>query len=103
MEDVGVPTTLKLEPSWCWMVGSRASSRSRKRCAAYSSRLVSEAFSYRTNEGEEPAMQRIPVYVVLPPRLTLLDLAGPMEVLRRANVEQSDLRFDVHYMGASST
>lgn len=48
-------------------------------------------------------MRRIPVYVVLPPRLTLLDLAGPMEVLRRANVEQSDLRFDVHYVGASST
>lgn len=48
-------------------------------------------------------MIRMPVYVVLPPRLTLLDLAGPMEVLRRANFEQSEVRFDVHYIGASST
>ena len=48
-------------------------------------------------------MRRIQVYVVLPPRLTLLDIAGPMEVLRRANVEQTDVRFDVRYIGASAT
>ena len=48
-------------------------------------------------------MQRIQVCVVLPPRLTLLDIAGPMEVLRRANVEQTDVRFDVRYIGASDT
>src|SRR5215472_10658977 len=48
-------------------------------------------------------MRRIQVYVVLPPRLTLLDIAGPMEVLRRANVEQTDVRFDVRYVGASPT
>ena len=48
-------------------------------------------------------MRRVPVYVVLPPRLTLLDLAGPMEVLRRANVEQSEVRFEVRYVGASSS
>jgi transcriptional regulator GlxA family with amidase domain len=46
-------------------------------------------------------MRRIPVFVVLPPRLTLLDIAGPLEVLRRANREQSNLRFDVRYIGAS--
>jgi transcriptional regulator GlxA family with amidase domain len=38
---------------------------------------------------------------VLPPRLTLLDIAGPLEVLRRANREQNNVRFDVHYIGAS--
>ena len=48
-------------------------------------------------------MRRIEVYVVLPPRLTMLDIAGPMEVLRRANVEQTDVYFDVRYIGASAT
>ena len=48
-------------------------------------------------------MRRIPVYVVLPPRLTLLDVAGPMEVLRRANLEQAELQFEVRYIGPSST
>ena len=46
-------------------------------------------------------MRRIKVYVVLPPRLMILDLAGPLEVLRRANCEQTDVRFDVHYVGPS--
>jgi transcriptional regulator GlxA family with amidase domain len=46
-------------------------------------------------------MQRIPVYVVIPPRLMLLDIAGALEVLRRANREQNRLRFDVRYIGAS--
>jgi len=43
--------------------------------------------------------QRIPVYVVLPPRTLLLDVAGPLEVLRVANRVQSAMRFDVHYIG----
>ena len=45
--------------------------------------------------------RRIPVYVVLPPRTLLLDVAGPLEVLRRANLIQQDVRFDVRYVGAS--
>ncbi len=45
-------------------------------------------------------MHSIPVYVVVPPRLLLLDLAGPLEVLRRANREQSHVYFDVRYIGA---
>ncbi len=48
------------------------------------------------------ALQEIPVFVVLPPRALLLDVAGPIEVLRRANVEQDRLRFVFHYIGASS-
>lgn len=48
-------------------------------------------------------MRRIQVCVVLPPRLTLLDIAGPMEVLRRANLEQGEVHFDVRYVGASPT
>jgi transcriptional regulator GlxA family with amidase domain len=48
-------------------------------------------------------MKRIQIYVVLPPRLLLLDVAGPLEVLRRANQEQADVRFEVHYVGPSSS
>ena len=42
------------------------------------------------------------VWVVLPERVLLLDIAGPMEVLRRANVEQNALQFKVHYVGSSA-
>ncbi|RWX74982.1 helix-turn-helix domain-containing protein [Neorhizobium lilium] len=41
----------------------------------------------------------IPVFVVVPPRALLLDIAGPVEVLRRANLEQSAVRFDISYVG----
>jgi transcriptional regulator GlxA family with amidase domain len=42
-----------------------------------------------------------PVYVVLPPRTLLLDIAGPMEVLRKANAVQDATLFDLHYVGPS--
>ncbi|HBQ34762.1 MAG TPA: AraC family transcriptional regulator, partial [Ochrobactrum anthropi] len=45
----------------------------------------------------------VPVYVVIPPRVLLLDVAGPLEVLRKANLEQHKLRFDVCYIGPAST
>ena len=48
-------------------------------------------------------MQRILVYVVVPPRLLLLDVAGPLEVLRRANHVQAAVRFEVRYIGPSSS
>jgi transcriptional regulator GlxA family with amidase domain len=48
-------------------------------------------------------MATIPVYVVLPPRLLLLDVAGPLEVLRRANELQKTLRFEVRYIGCSTS
>ncbi len=47
--------------------------------------------------------QDVPVYVVLPPRTLLLDVAGPLEVLRKANFEQNRLRFAAHYIGASAS
>jgi transcriptional regulator GlxA family with amidase domain len=43
----------------------------------------------------------IDVWVVLPERVLLLDIAGPIEVLRRANVEQQALQFNVHYAGSN--
>ncbi|MEJ5018836.1 helix-turn-helix domain-containing protein [Ochrobactrum vermis] len=45
----------------------------------------------------------IPVYVIIPPRVLLLDVAGPLEVLRKANLDQQKVRFDVHYIGPAST
>jgi transcriptional regulator GlxA family with amidase domain len=47
------------------------------------------------------AQRRIPVIVVLPPRTLLLDVAGPIEVLRRANLIQDRVRFDVRFVGAT--
>lgn len=47
-----------------------------------------------------PAARRLPVWVVLPPRCLLLDVAGPVEVLRRANLEQQALHFEVRYTAA---
>ncbi|GLS23080.1 transcriptional regulator [Labrys miyagiensis] len=44
------------------------------------------------------ARQVIPVFMVLPPRTLVLDVAGPMEVLRLANREQDHLRFDIRYV-----
>lgn len=46
--------------------------------------------------------RRIDVTVIVPPRALLLDIAGPIEVLRRANLEQRDVRFGVRYASASS-
>ena len=40
----------------------------------------------------------VPVVVVLPPRTLLLDVAGPVEALRRANLIQDAVRFDVRYV-----
>ncbi len=46
--------------------------------------------------------RRIDVTMIVPPRALLLDIAGPIEVLRRANLEQRDVRFGVRYVGASN-
>jgi len=50
----------------------------------------------------DPVPRRIPVWVIVPPRTLLLDVAGPIEVLRRANIEQHDVGFEVRYAGVSA-
>ena len=45
------------------------------------------------------ATRIIPVIVVVQPRVLLLDVAGPIEALRKANIEQSAVRFDVTFVG----
>lgn len=47
-------------------------------------------------------MRKLPVFVVVPPRALLLDIAGPVEVLRKANLEQDKLCFEVTYIGPSA-
>ncbi len=49
------------------------------------------------------ARRRIPVLVVLPPRALLLDLAGPLEVLRVAGAVQDRVAFDVSYAAPDAT
>jgi transcriptional regulator GlxA family with amidase domain len=43
--------------------------------------------------------REIHVFAVVPPNVLLLDLAGPMEVLRKANLEQQAVRFVTTYVG----
>ncbi|OLP44480.1 GlxA family transcriptional regulator [Rhizobium oryziradicis] len=53
-----------------------------------------------TDEAGQPRI--IPMIVVVPPNALLLDLAGPMEVLRKANLVQQEVHFSVRYVGASA-
>jgi len=46
--------------------------------------------------------RRVPVYVVLPQQTMLLDVAGPLEVLRAAQREQTAVKFEVRYVGPTS-
>lgn len=45
-------------------------------------------------------LEVIPVFTLLPPQALLIDVAGPLEVLRYANVEQQAIRFDCRYISA---
>ena len=47
--------------------------------------------------------RRIPVYVVVPPRTLLLDIAGPIEVLRWTNHVQETVQFEVSYIGPAKS
>ncbi|KQW32010.1 AraC family transcriptional regulator [Rhizobium sp. Root274] len=45
-------------------------------------------------------MDVIPVFILVPPDTLLIDIAGPLEVLRYANQEQDRVRFDYRYISA---
>lgn len=47
------------------------------------------------------AVRVISMFVLLPPDTLLLDVAGPMEVFRRANLEQAAVRFDYRYIATA--
>ena len=44
----------------------------------------------------------VPVYIVLPQQTMLLDVAGPLEVVRAAQREQAAVRFEVSYVGPAA-
>ncbi|UJW75723.1 GlxA family transcriptional regulator [Rhizobium sp. SL42] len=44
------------------------------------------------------APEIVPVYILVPPAALLIDIAGPLEVLRYANSEQSAVCFDYRYI-----
>ncbi len=52
---------------------------------------------------DRTGIHEIPVFVVVPPRVLLLDVAGPIEVLRKANLEQDLVRFVPHFVGPAAT
>ena len=56
-----------------------------------------------TQNGQHRHRQIIPVYVLLPPYTLLMDVAGPVEVLRRANIEQDDVLFDYQFVAAQAS
>jgi transcriptional regulator GlxA family with amidase domain len=63
-----------------------------------------EALVCRPDPASGPdEVRHIPVFVVVPPRLLLLDIAGPLEVLRQANRIQSSVHFEVRYIGPTSS
>jgi transcriptional regulator GlxA family with amidase domain len=72
--------------------------RSAEKAVAFAG--TAEVLDFPANQitGDRVARQ-IPVFVALPPRLLLLDIAGPLEVLRQANRVQELVRFDVRYVG----
>ncbi|NGO64912.1 helix-turn-helix domain-containing protein [Rhizobium daejeonense] len=51
-----------------------------------------------TKNGPAGERQTVPVFTLVPPEALLIDIAGPLEVLRYANLEQNDLHFDCHYI-----
>ncbi|MCG5481400.1 MAG: helix-turn-helix domain-containing protein [Ensifer alkalisoli] len=53
----------------------------------------------RTGPANEA--QIIPVFTLVPPEALLIDIAGPLEVLRYTNLEQQSLRFDCRYISAA--
>jgi transcriptional regulator GlxA family with amidase domain len=64
---------------------------------------IADVCGFPTNQiTSNQEARQIPVFVVLPPRLLLLDIAGPLEVLRQASRLQRAVRFDVCYVGPSS-
>lgn len=52
-----------------------------------------------TRKPKAGATKIIPVFVVSPPRALLLDVAGPLEAFRKANLTQSATRFDIRHVG----
>ena len=53
--------------------------------------------------AKRDAREVVPVFAALTQPTLLLDVAGPMEVLRLANLHQDKVRFEVRYVGSLSS
>jgi transcriptional regulator GlxA family with amidase domain len=49
------------------------------------------------------APRELQIFAVVPPNVLLLDVAGPMEALRKANLEQDAVRFVAAYVGPAAS
>jgi len=85
------------------MQKSRESGSEPKNRTAGENRSSAGEGSQTNHVSGKSEVQQIPVFVVLPPRLLLLDIAGPLEVLRQANRVQTAVQFDVQYVGPRSS
>jgi transcriptional regulator GlxA family with amidase domain len=56
-----------------------------------------------TTNGTGDTLEIIPVYTLVPPDALLIDIAGPLEVLRYANKQQTSVRFDCHYIAQQTS
>jgi transcriptional regulator GlxA family with amidase domain len=56
-----------------------------------------------TTNGTGDTPEIIPVYTLVPPDALLIDIAGPLEVLRYANKQQTSVRFDCHYIAQQTS
>jgi transcriptional regulator GlxA family with amidase domain len=59
--------------------------------------------SAQSNGSPHATQEVIPVFAALTQPTLLLDVAGPMEVLRLANIFQDGVRFEVRYVGPLSS
>lgn len=64
-------------------------------------RLRKNGSGPHTTSQPPSATREIPVVAVLPPCVSLLDLGGPLDVLRRANYEQNAIYFRVRCVGVT--
>src|SRR5262252_1998352 len=94
-----------LQSGWLEVSGENLMKQSavRRRSTTAFSRNDETLLHHTKPASDSDRARRIPVFVVVPPRLLLLDIAGPLEVLRQANRLQSSVRFEVRYIGPTSS
>src|SRR5260370_5189640 len=99
MDGVGVLRRSEREPSWCSKVALLVSLPSKPRLKSLLQRHPSSNGFPRAG----PIAERvIPVFVVLPPRTLLLDVAGPLGGLRRPHIEPKRPLFHLRLAGGAA-
>src|SRR5260370_37537764 len=100
MDGVGVLRRSEREPSWCSKVALLVSLPSKPRLKSLLQRHPSSNGFPRAG----PIAERvIPVFVVLPPRTLLLDVAGPAGGARRAEMGEDRARVALRLRGGTGS